>query len=519
MSTSTASRAPMEELLDQPLSGGALWLAAIVLATANFIAVLDVTIANVSVPHIAGGLSATTSQGTYVITSYAVAEAITVPLTGWLAGRFGTVRVFAVSMFLFGLFSALCGLADSLGMLVAARVLQGFAGGPLMPLSQTLLLRIFPPQMAAAAMGLWAMTTLIAPILGPILGGVLCDGISWPAIFLINVPIALPCAWAAWTMLKRYETALIKLPIDKVGLALLILWVGSLQILIDEGKNLDWFSSLEIRVLAVLAVVGFVAFLIWELTEEHPIVDLRVFRHRGFTAAVIAISLGFGAFFAANVLTPLWLQSYMNYTATWSGMTTAWMGVLAVLVAPMVANLVNKFDPRKLAFFGMMWLGLFTLIRAFGTTDMTYWDVALPILLMGLGMPFFFLPLTNLALASVDEPETASSAGLMNFMRTLSGAVATSLVNTAWEDKATYAHAELVGLTDTSGAVNQQLLASGMSPDAAMGTLNNMLNSQSIMLSTNEIMLLTSVAFVVAAMSVWLAPKPTRVVDPSASGH
>src|SRR5262245_51533616 len=211
---------------DAPLKGGLLWLAAIVLATANFIAVLDMTIANVSVPNIAGSLGISSSQGTWVITSYSVAEAIIVPLTGWLAGRFGAVRVFVTAMCCFGVFSALCGFSTSLGMLVTARVLQGLSGGPLMPLSQTLLLRISPKEKAPAATALWAMTTLVAPVLGPILGGSLCDNYSWPIIFLINVPLALLVSPIAWRMLKRYETSLFRAPIDKIGLVLLIVFVA-----------------------------------------------------------------------------------------------------------------------------------------------------------------------------------------------------------------------------------------------------------------------------------------------------
>ncbi|MDH1702794.1 DHA2 family efflux MFS transporter permease subunit [Comamonas terrigena] len=503
----------------KPLTGGMLWLAALVLAAANFVAVLDMTIANVSVPSIAGNLGATTSQGTWVITSYAVAEAISVPLTGWLAARFGAVRVFSVAMGLFGVASLLCGLANSLGFLVFARILQGFAGGPLMPLSQTLLLRIFPPRMAPAAIGLWSMTTLIAPVLGPIVGGWICDNYSWHWIFLINIPVAIGCAFAAWNLLRRYELALRRNPIDTVGLGLLIVWVGALQLMLDEGKNLDWFASPSIVVLAVVAAVGFVAFLIWELHEEHPIVDLRVFRHRGFTMSVLTISLTFAAFFAANVLTPLWLQSFMGYTATDSGMVTAWTGLFALCVAPMAAGLSAKVDPRRLIFAGVLWLGLMTFWRTVATTDMGYWDIALPLMFMGFGLPFFFIPTTGLALASVEPQEMDNAAGLMNFLRTLSGAAAVSLVNTAWEDGTTRQHAELVGLTDRSGEVLQGLKASGMSPDAALSALDQLLTSQSVMLATNQIMFTIAICFVVGACVIWLAPKPTRVVEPGAGGH
>ena len=338
--------------MDAPLKGKLLWFAAIVLAVGNFIAVLDMTIANVSVAHIAGSLGATNSQGTWVITSYAVAEAISVPLTGWLAARFGAVRVFVTAMGAFGICSALCGFADSLGILVAARVVQGLAGGPMMPLSQTLLLRIFPKEKAPAAIGLWAMTTLIAPIAGPLLGGWICDNHSWPWIFYINVPIALACGWIAWKMLKRYERPLERDPIDLVGLGLLIVWVGALQIMLDNGKDFDWFSSPTIVALAITAVIGFAAFLIWELTDKHPIVDLRVFRHRGFSVGVLTISLTFGGFFAANVLTPLWLQTFMGYTATWAGKTTAWSGVAAIMVAPLAAGLSGRLTHANWCFSG-----------------------------------------------------------------------------------------------------------------------------------------------------------------------
>lgn len=504
---------------DAPLTGGMLWAAALILAAANFIAVLDMTIANVSVPNIAGGLGATSSQGTWVITSYAVAEAITVPLTGWLAARFGAVRVFVLAMVLFGVFSALCGLSTSLGMLVFARICQGFAGGPLMPLSQTLLLRIFPKEKAAAAIGLWSMTTLVAPVLGPILGGYLCDEYSWPWIFYINLPIAFACAFIAWNMLKRYELPLQKSPIDRIGLILLIIWVGSLQLMLDEGKNLDWFSSYEIIALSIIAVIGFIAFLIWELHEAHPVVDLRVFRHRGFSVSVLTISLAFAAFFGANVLTPQWLQSFMGYTATAAGMATAWTGIFAVFVAPIAATLSHRVDPRKLVFGGVIWLGIVTLARTIATTDMDYWSVSQPLMLMGLGLPFFFIPLTGLALASVDDHEMASAAGLMNFLRTLSGACATSLITTVWDDQITRNHAELVGQADSDQRVRALLENSGMAADAVLQSIDHLITSQSVMLATNQVMAGVGIAFIIAALAIWLAPKPQRVVDASASGH
>src|SRR5580658_2035850 len=336
-----------------PFRGGALILAGFLLAIGNFMVVLDMTIANVSVPTIAGGLAVSPNQGTWVITSYSVAEAIMVPLTGWLAGRFGAVKVFVAGIAGFGVCSALCGLAPSLGLLVTFRVMQGLCGGPIMPMSQTLMMRIFPPQQRGQAMGLWAMTTVVGPLAGPILGGILCDTAGWPWVFYINVPFAAVCGFFAWRMLKSHDTPTIKLRVDIVGLALLITFVGALQIMLDKGKELDWFGSPVIVGLAVVAAIGFASFLIWELTDKQPIVDLRVFRHRGFTGAVITIAITYGAFFASIVIVPLWLQTNMGYTASWSGYTTALGGVLAVVLSPIVPRLMQQIDARALVSFGV----------------------------------------------------------------------------------------------------------------------------------------------------------------------
>lgn len=488
----------------KPLEGSQLLMAGLLLAASNFIVVLDMTIANVSVPHIAGGLAISPNEGTYVITSYAVAEAITVPLTGWFSARFGTVRTFVIAMLAFGLCSLLCGMANSLGLLVGARILQGLSGGLLMPLSQTLLLRIFPPNKRGAAMGLWAMTTLVAPVLGPIIGGYISDNWGWPYIFHINIPLCILASIGVRKMLPRYETKTVKEGIDFIGLILLVIWVGALQFMLDEGKKLDWFGSFEIRALLVTAVIGFFSFLIWELTHPNPIVNLRVFRHRGFSASVVAIALTFGAFFSSVVLTPLWLQSYMGYTAEWSGLTTCALGMLAVLVAPVAGKLSGKYDPRYLVFFGVLWVGCWTFARSFATTDMTHWQISLPMLLQGIGMPFFFIPSTALALSSVSEDETASAAGLMSFLRTLAGAFATSIVTTSWENDATIFRSEIV---------------SNLHPDPGidLSVLDHLVQSQAVMLATNHIFVISACIFIFAACSIWLAPKPARIADTSAA--
>lgn len=501
------------------LKGGALWMAALLLALGNFMVVLDMTIANVSVPTIAGGLAVSPSQGTWVITSYSVAEAITVPLTGWLAARFGAVKVFLFGLIGFGVCSALCGLAPTLPMLVLFRVMQGLCGGPIMPMSQTLMMTIFPPQQRGQAMGIWSMTTVVAPILGPILGGTLCDTVGWEWIFYINVPVAAVVAFFASRVLSRVETPIVKRRVDYIGLLLLILFVASMQIMFDKGKELEWFDSPFIIGLAITAAVGFCAFLIWELTAAEPIVDLRVFRHRGFTSAVITISLTFGAFFSSIVLIPLWLQTNMGYTATQAGLVTGWGGVLAVVMSPIVPRLVGKIDHRALVTFGVLWLACVTLARSQFTTTMGSWSIALTFLAQGFAMPFFFIPTNQIALMSVEPRETASAAGLSNFLRTTSAAFATSLITTFWDQRITRNHAEMAGsLNDPQGVVDK-LGAMGMSGDQAVRQIDNLTNSQAVMLATDHMLMITAVVFVIAASVVWLAPKPKPGAMMGGGGH
>ena len=255
--------------LAQPLlSPQRLTLAALVLAFSNFIVVLDMTVANVSVPHIAGSLGVSLNQGSWVITSYSVAEAITVPLTGWLAGRWGSLRMYTLAMTGFGFFSLLCGSSLTLEMMVVCRIGQGLCGGLVMPLAQTLLLRIFPIEQRPRAMLLAAMTTMLGPAMGPTIGGLISDNVSWHWIFLINIPLVVICVFAARILLPPAETATVKLPIDVIGLCLMLTWVGSLQFMLDIGREHDWFADPLIVALACIAAVGFIAFLIWELTEN-----------------------------------------------------------------------------------------------------------------------------------------------------------------------------------------------------------------------------------------------------------
>ncbi|HUH55037.1 MAG TPA: DHA2 family efflux MFS transporter permease subunit, partial [Rhodanobacter sp.] len=328
----------------KPLQGGALVLLTIAVAFSTFMEVLDMTIVNVSVPHIAGSLGVSPSEGTWTISSYALASAIMQPLTGWLARRFGEVKTFVGSVLLFVLFSMLCGLATSMPMLVICRLMQGAGSGPMVALSLSLLLASYPKAKQGIALALWAMTVVVAPIFGPILGGWLTDNFSWPWIFYINVPVGALAAIITWTLLRKRETKTFKMPIDVIGLVLLVVGVGALQFMLDNGNDNDWFASPMIMALGITALVCLTFLIVWELYAKHPVIELSLFKSRNFTVAVVALSLGMMAFFGINVVFPLWLQITLGYTATWAGLASAPVGVLAFLMAPIIGANIQRLE-------------------------------------------------------------------------------------------------------------------------------------------------------------------------------
>ncbi len=504
---------------DQPFTGTMLWTVGFLLALANFMSVLDTTITNVSVPNIAGGLAVSPSEGTWTITSYSVAEAITVPLTGWLATRFGTVRVFTTAMVLFGLFSFLCGFSQSLGMLVFFRICQGLCGGPMIPLSQTLLLRVFPKHMAGQALALWSMTTVVAPIAGPLLGGFLCDNVGWPWIFYINVPFTLVVAYFSYRLLKPKETPGVYAKVDSVGLGLLVVWIAAMQIMLDKGKELDWFASPLIVTLLVVAVVGFAAFLIWEITQPNPIVNLRVFRHRSFATACAIMAVSYGAFFSANVLLPLWLQTNLNYTATWAGRATAFGGVLAIIFSPIVGRIGPRIDARAMITFGISWMAIMMLWRSTFNSQVPFSHIIVPTFLQGLGVPFFFIPLMTLGTASLPMNEVASGAGLISFVRTTAGAFAVSLTTTAWEDGTDSARVAILNQGGGFQAAVDSFRSMGMSTDQAIRSFEGLVQSQAVMVATDRLFLIIGLALFVAGSLAWIAPRPRPGARGPAGGH
>ncbi len=316
-------------------------------------------------------------------------------------------------------------------------------------------------------------------------------------------------------LLKTAETPTQKLKIDRGGLLLLVLWIGALQLMLDLGHERDWFNNPFIVVLALTAFVGLIVFTIWELTERHPVVNILLFKYRSFTISVLALAFGFGAFFGSIVLIPQWLQINLGYTATWAGYLTATMGVGSLTMSPIVAKLATKYDQRALASFGLSILGGVTLMRAFWTTDADFMALALPQILQGFAVPFFFIPLSNMALASVLPQDMASAAGLMNFLRTMAGAIGASIAVTIWDDHTKVARSEMVSNLHVT-EVQNTLVNHGMSSEAALGYISSLVDKEALTLSANHVFLVLAGVFIFAALIIWLCPRPKAGVG---GGH
>ena len=496
----------------EPLTGSTLLLGTIALSLATFMNVLDSSIANVSLPAIAGDLGVSPGQGTWVITSFGVANAISVPLTGWLTQRFGAVRLFTTSVLLFVITSWLCGFATSLEMLVFFRVLQGLVAGPMIPLSQTLLLSSFPRALAGTALALWGVTTLVAPVVGPLLGGWITDNVSWPWIFYINVPIGLLAAAFTWAIYQKRETPTRKLPIDTIGLTLLVLWVGALQLMLDKGKELDWFASTEIIALAVVAVVALAVFIVWELTDKHPVVDLRLFKRRNFAFGALSLSIAYALFFGNVVLLPLWLQQWMGYTATSAGMALAPVGLFAILLTPIVGRKVGQWDPRRMATGAFIVFALVLWMRAQFTTETDFATVLIPTLIQGAAMAFFFIPLTTITLSGLAPHQIPAAAGLSNFTRITAGAMGVSIATTLWESRAALHHAHLTeGLVQGQGVFAQTLsglTSAGLSMEQALVQVNRLIDQQAYTRAVDDIFLGSSYLFLLLIGLIWFTQRP-----------
>ena len=509
-----------------PLRGAELVIGTLALSMATFMTVLDASIANVSIPAIAGDLGASTTQGTWIITSFGVSNAIALPLTGWLAQRFGQVRVFTTSTLLFVLTSWLCGLAPTLELLVAFRVLQGACAGPLIPLAQTLLLASYPPHKSGMALAMFSMVTLVAPVAGPVLGGWITDEVAWPWIFWINVPIGILAASLAWALYRDRDSATRRLPIDVVGLALLVIWVGSFQVILDIGKELDWFGSGEIVALAIIAAIGLALFLVWELTDPHPIVDLSLFKSRNFAVSCGTTALAFGLYYGNVVLLPLWLQKQMGYTATQAGMALAPVGLLAIVLMPLVGRKVGKWDMRAMASFAFITFGGVFWMRSLFSTQADFMTILLPSLAQGLGLAFLFIPLISMAMSELRPDQLPAAAGLNNFVRLSAGAFGTSVTTTIWEDRASMHHARLAESVHSGSAPLQESLdtaaALGLDATQRLGLVERMADQQAFMLAANDIYLGSALLYLGLVGVVWLARvrrPPAAALGEAAGAH
>jgi MFS transporter, DHA2 family, multidrug resistance protein len=520
-STTAAQPAPAPAALP-PLTGGVLALGTVALALATFMNVLDTSIANVSIPAISGDLGVSPNQGTWVITSFGVANAISLPLTGWLTQRYGQVKLFMVSIILFVIASIACGWAPSIEALIVFRVIQGAVAGPMIPLSQSLLLSSYPKERAGMALAMWAITTLVAPVVGPLLGGWITDNISWPWIFYINIPVGIVSAVVVWLIYKDRETPTVKLPIDGVGLGLLVLWVGAMQVVLDKGKDLDWFHSGQIVTLAVVAVVGFAIFIVWELTDQHPVVDLRLFARRNFWTSTIAMSVAYGLFFGNLVLLPLWLQQYMGYTATWAGWVLAPVGLFAILLTPLVGRYINKVDPRVFATAAFSILALVLFMRSRFNTSADLETLMIPTIIQGIAMAVFFIPLITLALSGLAPGRIPAASGLFNFARISAGSFGASIATTFWDRRASVHHAQLVEHITAYDPTTSQALANmhagGLTDAQSLERMNRMIDAQAYALSANDVFYVSALLFVLLIGVIWFArPVKSAAADPGAA--
>ena len=507
-----------------PIAGFQLILLTVGVSLAVFMNVLDTSIANVAIPTIAGNLAISPDQGTWVITSFTVSMAISLPLAGWFGRRLGEVKLFIGSTLLFSLLSLLCGLAPNLTSLVVFRVLQGAVAGPMIPLSQSLLLNNYPKEKHGTALSIWSMTAVVAPVVGPLLGGWITDNYNWPWVFYINVPVGLIAVWITWELLRGRETSTERRPIDGIGLGLLVIGVAALQIMLDKGNDLAWFSSDTIRMLAVTAVVALSFFVAWELTEEHPVVDLTLFGQRNFTVATLAITFGFLTYFANVVVFPLWLQTEMGYTATQAGIASAPIGVLAVVVAPCMGLLMQRFDLRVLIMTAFLIFAAVSFWNVQFNTGVTLTQLMWPRLIFGVGMPLFFVPLMSMAFTGLPAQRVASASGLINFLRMLGAGFGASLGITLWDRRETLHDARLSEVVSTTSVLHQGQLAGlkALGLDAARSTaeLAHAIQQQAFMQAMDDFSWLSGCIFLVLVAFVWLgrrnAGTAQAVVD---SGH
>lgn len=520
MATTTNSAA-----LSRPLGEAAInpWIIAISVMLGTFMEVLDTTVVNVSLPHIAGNLSATPDEATWVLTSYLVSNAIVLPLTGWLANFFGRRRLLLMSVTGFTIFSFLCGIAPNLPTLIIFRIFQGATGGGLQPLSQAILMESFPPEKRGKAMAFWALGIVVAPMLGPVLGGWITDSYSWRWLFYINIPVGF--AAVTMVMLFIHDPEYIRRGeggIDYWGIGFLALGIGCLQVMLDKGQEEDWFGSHFILWLFVLCIIGFVLFLIRELSTEHPVVQLGVFKNRSYATGVFLMTvLGF-VLYGSTVLLPLWLQTLMGYSALEAGMALLPRGLGSFLFMPIVGILMSKVEPRKLLAAGLLVAGysLYALSRL--NTNAGYWDIFWPQLLQGTSMGLLFVPLTTITNDPIPREQMGNATSLFNLMRNIGASIGIASVVTM-NARQLQRHINDLGahVNPYSGPAQAMLQAArngfmsrGMdmatATKQAFAALFGMVQQQAAMMAFNDVFFVLAVMFILCLPLILIMKKPTK---------
>lgn len=495
-----------------------LLLTAFAITAANFMNVLDLTIAVVAVPSISGTLGASPSQGTWVLTTYSVCLAIVLPLSPWVCKRYGEVRTFTASVLMFALTSWICGLSTNIEMLVFFRALQGLSSGLIVPLSQTVLLRIFPPDKHGTAIGLWSIASTIAPVLGPILGGFITDRIGWPWIFYINIPIGITAAWIVWTSMRHMETETRKIPVDGVGMLLLAITVLLFQLVLDKGHELDWLASPGIRLMLNVAVIALIGYVIWERREPHPIIDYSLFRIPVFVVASVMGVIFNLTYFASTVLYPIWMQTALGYTATLSGMVMAGTSVLPIAGMMLVGRNIARLNLRYLIISGtlvMMWA---IYLQAASTTDSTFGQLIRARVVMGIGFTLMFPPLMAISLGSVSPSRTVSAASFFNFFRSVATSVGIAVGTTLWQSRTTFHRQRMVEELNPEiagkGAAFQPLeQLSGGNEEAMWAITDHLATMQATTMGLNDTFMVcllgaVPVLFLAFMIPAKLGPKP-----------
>ncbi len=467
----------------------------------TFMMVLDYSIANIAIPYISGDLAVSNEQGTYVITSFAVGNAIGLILTGWLTKRVGQIRLIVISTGLFTLMSASCGFSSSLAMLVVNRFLQGLVSGPIVPLSQSLLLSYGTKESHARDLAFWSTIVITAPVVGPILGGYISDYYSWSWIFYINIPFGLACTIIFWVMMKNRETPTDKTPADYAGILLLSIGVTALQIFLDKGQNWDWWNSHLIQILASSTVIAFTYLFIQEYWHKTPFIALRLFKIPSFTLAMLCLFVSYGIYFGTVVLVPLWLQEYMNYSAEKAGLAVAALGIAPTLLSfttPLFVKWIGNAATLAISF---AFFALACFCSAFFTTDVSLGVISGARFLFGFGFVYYISPLFGLSTQDIDPKDLPMAMGIFHFCRSMVGGIGTSVFTTLWIRR-TYFHHERIG----------ELLTrfNPITPEVAdlqsLALLNQVLDQQAAMLAMNEVFYLMGWIFcaLLAVLGTWL---------------